>query len=169
MTYDVFLEAEPDQLATFVQEYLRYEGEPDAGPRAVIASQLRAPMYLPHQVAEILLAKAEIQAALKLLRGVAKAKVTKEVSVDTISTDMEVIYQRALEARQFTAAIGAKKLQAELHRMVGTEININVKHTVTTMTDAELEAIAKRGVIDGEYTDVTETTGLPAVVATQRH
>ena len=151
-----------DQLATFVQEYVRREDEPDAGPYAVIAAQLRDPRYLPQHVAEILLARDDVQALIRVIRPMHKPKDVRPVTVETLSADMEVVFQDAKQARQFTAAIAAKKLQAEISGFLHKDINIHVKHSIETMTDAELEAIAKRAVIDGEFTDVTP--GLPAVV-----
>lgn len=168
MTYasqrDIFLEEDPEKLATFIQEYVRRDGADDAGSVAVIAAGLRDPRWLPHHVAEHLLAKPEIQAGIKILRAVYKPTVGKEVSADTISMDMETLYQEAKDARQFTAAISAKKLQAELFGLVNKEINVNVRHTAATMADSALEAIAKRGAIDAEFTDVTPASGLPAIV-----
>ncbi len=158
---DIFLDADPEMLATFVQEYVRREDEADAGTHAIIASQLRDPRWLPHQMAEMLLAKPEIQAAVQVLRSVYKPKPIAEVSVATISADMEVLYQEAKNARQFTAAISAKKLQAELHGMISKDITVRVTHSVASMADSELEAIARRGIIEGEFVEVA---GLPAVV-----
>ena len=133
-----------DQLATFVQEYVRREDEADAGPYAVIAAQLRDPRYLPQHVAEILLARDDVQALIRVIRSMQRPKEVKAVTVDTIQADMEVIYHDAKQARQFTAAISAKKLQAEIAGMLAKDINIRVTHTVDTMTDAQLEAIAKK-------------------------
>ena len=49
--------------------------------------------------------------------------------------------------------------------MLGQTIDINVRHSVTTMADSDLEAIAKRGAIDGEFTDVTPSIpGLPVMI-----
>lgn len=154
-------DASTEQLAAFVQEYVRRENQPDAGPVAVIASGMRDPMWLPHQVAERLLAKPEIQAAIKALRTVYRPAEMKEVSVDSVSADLEQVYQEAKDARQFTAAIAAKKVQAELHKLINKDVNVNVRHTVGNMSDADLEAIAKRAPIDAEFTEVK--TGLPAV------
>lgn len=163
---DPFQVADPDQLAIFVQEYVRRESEADAGTLAVIAAQMRDPQWLPHQLADVLLQKPEIQAAVKAIRQVYKPKGIQEVSVDTISMDMEAIYQDAKDARQFTAAIAAKKLQAEIRGILTKNVNIHVKHTVGTMADAQLEAIAKQAVIEGEFTDVTpEPQGLGAVTS----
>lgn len=164
--HDVFLDSDPERLATFVQEYVRRETEEDAGSRAVIAAQLRDAMWLPHQVAEMLLAKPEIQAAIKVLRTVYKPKAGAEISGETIKMDLEVLYQEAKDARQFTAAIAAKKLQSELLGLLSKDININVRHSVSTMADGDLEAIAKRGAIDAEFTDVTPTAGLSTALTT---
>ncbi len=167
MPSDPFLESDPEHLATFVQEYVRRENEADAGSLAVIASQLRDPRWLPHQIAEQLLAKPEIQAAIKAVRAVYKPRATQEVSVDTISMDMETIYQEAKDARQFTEAIAAKKLQAEIRGLISKTLNVNVKHSVSTMSDAELEALARRKAIEGEFTEVP--TGLAGLAVLSPH
>lgn len=161
MTTDPF-DNDPEHLATFVQEYVRREGQPDAGVAAVVASQLRMPQWLPHQVAEMLLARSEIQAAIRAAKSFYKPPESKDVSADSISLDMEDVFQQAMSARQFTAAIGAKKIQAEILGILTKHIDINVRHTLTTMTDSELEAIAKRGAIDAEFTEVRH--GLPAIL-----
>lgn len=159
---DSILGGDPEHLAAFVQEYVRRENQPDAGVLAVIAAQLRDPQWLPHQIAERLLAQDIIQAAIKAARGFYRPPDSKEVSADTVSMDMENVFQEAMSARQFTAAIAAKKLQAEIVGLLAKTLNVNVHHTVGTMADSELEAIARRGVIDGEFQDIT---GLPAVVS----
>lgn len=153
---------DPDKLATFVTEYLRNEGKEDAGVLAVTAADLRHPQYLPHSIAEYLLATPEIQAACKAARSLTRPAVVKKVSAETISQDMEALYTRAMDDRQYTAAIASKKLQAELSGLLVKDININVKHSITSMSDAELEAIAKRATIDAEFTVVSG--GLPANV-----
>lgn len=168
MTDDPFTtDIDPDQLATFIQEYVRRENEPDAGPRAVIAAQLRDPRYLPHHVAEMLLSKPEIQASIAVIRKTYKAADVKEVSIATLTADMEVIYQEAKMARQFTAAIAAKKMQAEMAGYLNKDINVNVRHSIATMTDGDLEKIARKQVVEGEFTDVSPITGLPVVVDDQ--
>ena len=157
-----------DQLATFVQEYVRREDEPDAGPYAVIAAQLRDPRYLPQHVAEILLARDDVQALVRIVRQMQKPREVKAVTEDTIMTDLEVLFQDSKQARQFSAAIACKKLQADIKGLSQRTINVNVKHSLGTMADADLEAIAKRAAIDGEFTDVTpmaaSAPGLPTVV-----
>lgn len=158
---DTFLGSNPENLAAFVQEYVRRETQPDAGVLAVIAAQLRDPQWLPHQIAERLLAQPEIQAAIKACRAFYKPPDTKEVSADTVSMDMENVFQEAMNARQFSAAIAAKKLQSEIVGLLVKNVNINVRHTIGTMPDSELEAIAKRGAVDAEFRDVTN---VPAVI-----
>lgn len=162
MNQDPFSLDDPDKLALFVQEYIRREGQEDAGVVAVIYSQLRNPQYLPHQIAERLLATPEIQGAIKAVRAVYKPVAMKEISADSISADMEPLFESAIENRQYTAAIAAKKLQAELHGLLKKDINVNVTLSKTSMTDAQLEAIAKKEAIDVEFSEVTG--GLPSVV-----
>jgi len=128
---------DPDKLATFVTEYLRNEGRDDAGILAVTAADLWNPQYLPHSIAEYLLASPEIQAAIKVTRGLSKPMAQRLVSVETISQDMEVIFQRAVNDRQYTAAIAAKKLQGEAHGLLVKNVAVTHTHTTTTMSDAD--------------------------------
>ncbi len=153
--------ATPEQLAVFVQEYIRREDQPDAGVLGVIAADLRDPHYPPHHVAEYLLARAEIQAAIKAAKSFYKPPGIKEITADTILADAESLYQRASDDRAYPAALAAKKLQSEILGLLKKEVTFNVKHSVTTLTDEQLEAIAKRGVIDAEFKDIT---GVPAVI-----
>lgn len=146
---------DPEKLATFVTEYLRHDGKEDAGVLAVGAADIRHPQYLPRGIADYLLASPEIQAAIKAARSLYKPSAQKAVTAETIAQDMEIIYQRALDDRQYTAAIAAKKLQGEAAGVITKNIDINVKHTLTSMSDTELERIAKQAPIDGEFKDVT--------------
>lgn len=154
--------ATPDQIAVFIQEYVRREHQPDAGVLAVIAADLRDPQWLPHHVAEMILSKPEIQAAISAVRAVYKPPEIKEVSAETITADAETIFEKAKNDRQYTAALAAKKLQAEIAGLLKKDININVRHSVETMTDEQLEAIARRAPIDAEFKEVG---GLPVTVS----
>lgn len=153
---DVNPEDDPQKLAVFVQEYVRREQQQDAGTHAVIAAQLRDPQWLPHQIAERLLSRAEIKAAVAAARAFYKPLDQREVSVDTISADMEVLYQEAKDARQFTAAIQAKKLQAEVNSLIRRDVQVTVSHRVEDMTTAQLMQIASRASkeIEGEFTEI---------------
>jgi len=160
---DPFLVGDPDKLAMFVQEYVRREGQDGAGAAAVIASQLRDPRWLPHQMAEQLLENPAMQAAIKAVRAVHKPRDMAEISLDTILMDTEILFQDAKDARQFTAALGIKKLQAELKGLLNKTIDLNVRHSISTMSDAELEALARKKTIEGEFTDVSTLAALTAV------
>lgn len=159
---DPFSLEDPEKLALFVQEYIRREGQEDAGVVAVVAAQLRNPQYLPHQIAERLLATPEIQGAIKAAKSFYHPTPSREVSPASISTDMEDVFQKALEARQFSAAIQAKSKQAELHGFIRKDVNINISHRVQDFTTAELLRIARDGpeklleTIDGTFTEVPE-------------
>jgi hypothetical protein len=167
MQNDPFLAGDPDKLAMFVQEYVRRDGQDGAGAAAIIAAQLRDPRWLPHQMAEQLLENPAMQAAIKAVRAVHKPRDMAEVSFDTIMMDTEVLFQEAKDARQFTAALGVKKLQAELIGLLNKTIDLNVRHSISTMTDAELEALARKKVIDGEFTDVTNAVA--TMVASEKN
>lgn len=162
---DPFLHT-PEKLAIFVQEYVRHDGQDDAHIIAVTRADLRDPQYHPATIAERLLAKPEIQAAIQAVKSMYRPNATTDVTSDTIMNDMEALYQKCVDERQYTPAISAKKMQAEILGLLKRDINVNVKHSITGMSDAELEKIAKRGAIEGEYTDVTPSTGLAVVQKT---
>lgn len=147
-------EATPDQVAVFVQEYIRHFDQPDAGVIAVTRAGLRDPAWPPSTMAERYLARADVQAMIEVGRKFYKPRETKDVSTQTISDDVEQVYQAALQDRQYQAAIGAKKLQAELHSLLKQQIEHTHNVTVKTVSDAQLEKIASGGVIDGEFAEV---------------
>ena len=153
------IDADPERLAVFIQEYIRREQQPDAGVLAVIAADLRDPQWLPHHVAELLLARSDIRAAIIAAREFYKPPTIKEVSAATITADAEVIFEKAKGDRQYTAALAAKKLQAEIAGLLKKDIEITHKHVIS-MSDSDLEAVARSGVIDAEFKEVG---GLPAV------
>ena len=155
------IDASAEQLAVFIQEYIRREQQADAGVLAVIAADLRDPQWLPHHVAELLLSRQDVQAGILAARSFYKPPEIKEVTAATIMADAETIFQKAKDDRQYTPALAAKKLQAEISGLLRKEIDINVRHTVETLPDSKLEEIAKRGVIDGEFREVG---GLPATI-----
>lgn len=154
---------DPEKLAIFVQEYVRHDGREDAAIIAITRADLRDPRFHPETLADRVLAKPEIQAAIRAVKAVSRPAIAATVSADTLINDMEAIFQKCLDERQYTPAIAAKKTQAELLGLLKKDITITHKHTVSDMTDAQLEQIAKRKPIDAEYTDITPSTGLSIV------
>lgn len=151
--------AEPEKLAVFVQEYVRHEGQEDCAVIAVIRSQLRDPRYSPSLMAERVLAKPEIQAAIKAARSFYIKPEGVEVTQATLLSDFEDIYQKSIDDRQYQSAIAAKRNQADLLGLNKNVVDVNVTHTLT-MSDAQLEKIASRAPIDAEFHEVS---GLPAI------
>lgn len=154
------IDSSPEQLAVFIQEYIRREHQPDAGVLAVIAADLRDPQWLPHHVAEIILSRTDIQAAIKAAREFYKPPQVEEITAATLLADAETIFQKAKDDRQYTPALAAKKLQAEIKGLLKREIDVKVTHIVG-MSDADLERVARQGVIDGEFKEIP--SGLESV------
>lgn len=157
---------DPEKLAIFVQEFVRHDGKDDAAIIAITRSDLRDPRFHPETLADRVLAKPEIQAAIRAVRAVSKPALGSSVTTDSLVNDMQMLYEKCVDERQYTPAIAAKKLQGELTGALNKNITLTVKHSVSDMTDAQLEAIAKRKTIDGEFTDVTPGTGLAVVAKT---
>ncbi len=145
-----------DKLAVFVTEYLKHESQPDAAVIALTRAGLRDPAWAPSTMAERYLAMPEIQAMIDVARRFHKPRETQEVSQATLTTDLEEVYQKSMQDRQYVPAISAKKLQAELHGLVKTKVDFTISHKIAELTTDELRKIASKGkVVDGEFIDVT--------------
>lgn len=147
---------DPEKLAIFVQEYVRHEGADDCNVISVIRADLRDPRYHPATIAERLLAKPEIQAAIQVLKAVYKPAQVRDVSQQSLSDDAESLYQRCLDERQYQPALAAKRFQAELHSIIKKDAPVVINNNLT-LTDAQLEKIAKSAPIDGEFKTVVGT------------
>lgn len=156
---------DPEKLAIFVQEYVRHEGQEDAAVIAMSRADLRDPRFHPVTLADRVLAKPEIQAAIRAVRAVSKPEIMVDITAASITNDLENLYQKCMDERQYTPAIAAKKTQAELAGLLKRDITITHKHAVSDMTDEQLEQIAKRKPIDVEFKDVTpaKRTGIAVV------
>ena len=152
------IDADPERLAVFIQEYIRREQQPDAGVLAVIAADLRDPQWLPHHVAELLLARSDIRAAIIAAREFYKPPEIKQVTAHTLLADAETVFQKAKDDRQYTAALAAKRLQADLLGLSKSTVDINITHRVEDMSTAQLMKIATAGeketIIDTEFTEI---------------
>lgn len=146
----------PDKLAAFVTEFIRHESQPDAAVIAVTRAGLRDPAWPPSMMAERYLAMPEIQSMIEVARKFYKPRETKDVSTQTISDDVEQVYQAALQDRQYQAAIGAKKLQAELHSLLKQQIEHTHNVTVKTLSDEELQRRIRQRTINGEFSEIKE-------------
>lgn len=152
----------PDALSIFISEYVKHFDQPDAGVIAVTRAGLRDPAWPPSIMAERYLAMPEIQTAIQAAQKFYKPVERKDVSQQTITDDLENVFQKAMDKDQYQAAIAAKKLQAELHSLLKQTIEHNHSVTVKTVSDAQLEKIASKAMIDGDFKDVTPSTNVPA-------
>lgn len=155
MSFDA---ATPEQLAVFCQELVRAGDQPDAAVIAVTRAGLRDPQWPPAVVAERYLARDDVQAMVSVLKQVFKPRETKDISQQSITDDLEDVFQKAVQDRQYQPAIAAKKLQAEMAGMIRTKVDFTIANKVTELTTAELLKIASKSkVVDVDFVDVTPT------------
>lgn len=135
-----------DPETIFCQEYARSGDALDAIITAGIVNEDDAKVQFPKRVlAERLLARADIQAAIKAIRAMDSAVEQVEITHRSIAADMETVYAAALTAKDFKAAIAAKNLQAGVMGLLEQKIRITSHKSVEDMTTAELAAIAFKG------------------------
>lgn len=148
--------SDAERLAVFVQEYVKHESQPDAGVIAVIRSCLRGP-FVPAVMAERTLARPEVQAAITAARSFYKPRTTTDVTPQSLTDDLETVFQKAIDDKQYAPAINAKRLQADLYGLTKTTVDVNITHRVEDMSTAELQRIAARAkTVDAEFTEVAD-------------
>lgn len=109
--------------------------------------------YAKTVIAQQLLERPEIQAAVKAFRLVESTREPPEVTHKTIAASMDEVYARAFKLDDMKACISARQLQANVLGLLEQKIRITSHKTVDEMTTAELAAIAFRG----RVVDVTPT------------
>ena len=121
--------------AMFVKVYLQTGDGLDACKRAGFIIN----GYDDRTVAEYLLDRCDIQEAIKLAR---ESKGSKPASVDitreSIISDLNEIHRSAMFDKDYTPAIAAKKLQAQLMGVLQENVQVTHKMDVTRMTDDQL-------------------------------
>lgn len=146
-----------DRDSTFVQVFVQ-TNDPVA---ACIRAQIRDYRYDIREVARRQLARPEIQAAIAAVKKLMPSKEDVEITLDSIVADLEHIHQEAVSDRDYTPAIAAKKLQAQMRGYL--QENINITHTmrVEDMSNDELKRfLKKQPTIDGEFTAAAAPLGL---------
>lgn len=143
---------EPEQIALFVECYHRNGGD---AVDACVKARIVNPFYSMDVVAARLMERPEVAAALATMKKFRAHTANAEVTRESIVSDMQLVYERCVGAGDAKGAIAAKRLQAELLKMLQTDLNINIKHDVTSMTDSQLMEVLKRKPIDGTFEDVT--------------
>lgn len=139
-----------DQIALFVECYVR-NGDPVA---SCVESRILDPMYSVQTIAARLMETPAVLWAIAAYKRAKPDTVRVEITRESILADAQSIYESALKNDPKTA-LAAKRLQAELQKFLSQDVNINVKHDVTTMTDEQLAKIAAGKPIDAEFTDIT--------------
>ena len=121
--------------ALFVKVYLQTGDGLDACKRAGFVVH----GYDDRTVAEYLLDRCDIQEAIKVAK---ESKARKPASVDitreSIISDLDAIHQSAMIDKDYTPAIAAKKLQAQLMGVLQESVQVTHKMDVTRMTDDQL-------------------------------
>jgi len=121
--------------AMFVKVYLQTGDGLDACKRAGFIIN----GYDDRTVAEYLLDRCDIQEAIKVAK---ESKGRKPASVDitreSIISDLDTIHQSAMFDKDYTPAIAAKKLQAQLMGVLTENVQVTHKMDVTRMTDDQL-------------------------------
>ena len=132
----------------FVETYVRNGKD---GAAAIRKAGLQDPRYDVNYVIRGLLEREDIQAA--IASAEAMAQVNRDVSQYTreyFLHRLAEVSDRSLEANQFSSAISATKLQAQLLGLL--EETVNIKHTVSAreLPLAELRALVAKGLNAGE-------------------
>ena len=140
--------------AMFVKVYLQTGDGLDACKRAGFVVH----GYDDRTVAEYLLDRCDIQEAIKAVKD---SKARKPASVDitreSIISDLDSIHRSAMIDRDYTPAIAAKKLQAQLAGHLVDNVQVTHRMDPKMMTDEELIKIInlKRKQIESKMIDVT--------------
>ena len=146
----------PDVDTLFALEYVKHRHEPSAGVIACIKADIRDRDCHISRTAERMLARPEIKTAISLLERTYKSTVPEEVSVSTITANLERIAEKAENDRQYPASIAAQKLIAQLHRLLDVTVTMNVHHTAAELSTDALMKIVSKGqpvTIDGDFAE----------------
>lgn len=133
--------------AVFIEQY-RLTGD---AVTACVRAGIRDPSYPITVVAQKQLQRPEIAAALKALSRIETSLMPLEVTRDSIVSDMEDVYGRAMTDGQYSSAIGAKRLQSFLLGLMDQKITITHGFQPDKMTDEQLMRI-----VDGRARDISK-------------
>lgn len=130
---------DPERDAAFVKHFTR------TGDAVAACAQARVFCvgYDMRDVAAYQLARPEVQ---RLISVVEERKATEppmEFTKDSVISDFQNVYDRALDAGEFQAAIAAKKTQAQVLGLLDQNINLNVKTDVNSMSDEQILKMLK--------------------------
>jgi hypothetical protein len=134
MSEDVTLDIPPDPVldTIFVRNYVQTGDALDSFKRAGYMSY----GFDQRDVVGCLLNRVDIQSAIKA--AFENPGNLVEITKDSIVSDLEIIHRSAMTAKDFTPAIAAKKLQAQLMGVLQENVSITHHMDVKRMTDEEL-------------------------------
>lgn len=153
---------ERDKDDVFVKEYLRLEGRDDA---AAVTAYRRAkyfdPAYPVVVAADCTLTRlrSKIEAARKTIKPTAMGQ---DRSRDSVLADLDQVFESALGEKDHSAAVTAKRTQAQIMGLLSENISVTHKMDVSTMTDEQLLRILNKQsrVVDGQFTEVPIPKGI---------
>lgn len=145
-------QAHQDQI--FITEFLRHEGRDDA---AAIIAYKRAgfvePMWPMGIAADRHLTR--LKPAIDAARKTFTTSVRNERSRDSILTDLDDVYRSALADKDHSAAINAKRLEAQLNGYLQDNVVVTHKMDVSMMSDEQLlRIINSKPVVDVEFQEI---------------
>lgn len=145
------LPPDPEKDPQFVKIYLQTGDALDAYTRC----RYQAHGYEARTAAAWLLERADIQLALKTAEML-KPKAPVDITRESIVSDLENIHARAVAESDYTPAIAAKKLQAQLSGYLAENVTIMHRLDITAMSDAEIMKHLTKNAkhIDGEFAEV---------------
>ena len=144
----------PDRDEIFVKNYVRSKDAVDACSKA----RIYVSGYDMRDVADYQLRRPEIRQAIARAEAAKADAPPMEFTRESAVSDFQEIYERCMEAGDFTPAITAKKTQAQLMGLLDQNITLTVKNDPTAMTDEQILRLIelKSKQIEGEFTEVEE-------------
>jgi hypothetical protein len=143
----------PEMDATFVKIYLQTGDALDA----CIRSGFKVHGHEIRTVAEYLLERPDMQLAIAAASAARSSKSPVEITRDSIISDLEEIHSNAMIDKEYSPAIAAKKLQAQLAGHLVDNVQITHKMDPKMMTDEEIIRLMniKRKQIEAPMIDIT--------------
>lgn len=145
----------PDRDEIFVKNYVRSKDAVDACSKA----RIYVSGYDMRDVADYQMRRPEIRSAIARAEAAKTQEPPMEFTRESAVSDLQDVYERCMEAGEFTPAITAKKTQAQLMGLLDQNVTLTVKHDASAMSDEQLEKIISARlapkVIEGEYTERT--------------
>lgn len=138
--------------AIFIQEYAR-TGDAAA---ACIRAGITDPRFPIELVARRMLRRPEIIGAIRAVKSVAKTEPGIDQGRESICAEMTTVFMSAMAESQFSAAINAKRLQAQLLGLLEQKVTITHKQSAEDLTDQELTQILRNRSVLGEAIDITD-------------